>query len=101
MTRERYRGALLGLAGDALGTTLEFKPPGTFVPLADMIGGGPFGLKPGEWTDDTCMALCLAESLIEKRGFDAKDQLDRYCLWYEHGHLSSAGRCFDIGNTVR
>jgi ADP-ribosyl-[dinitrogen reductase] hydrolase len=102
MTRERYRGALLGLAaGDALGTTLEFKPPGTFPPLADMTGGGPFHLKPGEWTDDSSMALCLAESLIEKRGFDAKDQMDRYCSWYERGHLSSTGRCFDIGNTVR
>ena len=102
MTRERYRGALLGLAaGDALGTTLEFKPPGTFAPLADMIGGGQFHLKPGEWTDDTSMALCLAESLIEKRGFDAKDQIDRYCSWYKRGHLSSTGRCFDIGNTVR
>jgi ADP-ribosyl-[dinitrogen reductase] hydrolase len=101
-TRDRYRGALLGLAaGDALGTTLEFKPPGTFGPLADMIGGGPFNLNPGEWTDDTSMALCLAESLIEKRGFDAKDQMNRYCGWYERGHLSSTGRCFDIGNTVR
>jgi ADP-ribosyl-[dinitrogen reductase] hydrolase len=101
MTRERYRGALLGLAaGDALGTTLEFKPPGTFAPIADMIGGGHFHLKPGEWTDDTSMALCLAESLIEKRGFDAKDQIDRYCRWHEEGYLSSNGRCFDIGNTV-
>jgi ADP-ribosylglycohydrolase len=101
-TRERYRGALLGLAaGDALGTTLEFERPGTFAPLTDMIGGGPFHLKPGEWTDDTSMALCLAESLIEKRGFDAKDQMDRYCSWYERGHLSSTGRCFDIGNTER
>jgi ADP-ribosyl-[dinitrogen reductase] hydrolase len=101
MNRERYRGALLGLAaGDALGTTLEFKPPGTFTPLTDMTGGGPFNLKPGEWTDDTSMALCLAESLIAKRGFDAKDQMDRYCFWYEQGHLSSTGRCFDIGNTV-
>jgi ADP-ribosyl-[dinitrogen reductase] hydrolase len=100
-SRDRYRGALLGLAaGDALGTTLEFKPPGTFAPLIEMIGGGPFHLKAGEWTDDTSMALCLAESLIEKRGFDAKDQMDRYCSWYERGHLSSTGRCFDIGNTV-
>jgi ADP-ribosyl-[dinitrogen reductase] hydrolase len=102
MTRERYRGALLGLAaGDALGTTLEFKPPGTFAPLADMIGGGQFHLEPGEWTDDTSMALCLAESLIDRNGFDAKDQMDRYCSWYERGHLSSTGRCFDIGNTAR
>jgi ADP-ribosylglycohydrolase len=60
---------MLGLAvGDALGTTLEFKAPGTFKPITDMIGGGPFGLEPGQWTDDTSMALCLAESLIEKRG---------------------------------
>lgn len=68
---ERYRGALLGLAtGDAVGTTLEFKPPGTFDPISDMVGGGPFRLKAGEWTDDTSMALCLAESLIEKQAFD-------------------------------
>ena len=102
MTRDRYRGALLGLAGgDALGTTLEFKPPGTFAPLDDMIGGDPFHLKPGEWTDDTSMALCLVESLIEKHGFDAKDQMDRYCRWHEEGYLSSNARFFDIGNTVR
>ena len=64
----RYRGALLGLAvGDALGTTLEFTPPGTFEPVTDMVGGGPFGLEPGQWTDDTSMALCLAESLVELR----------------------------------
>jgi ADP-ribosylglycohydrolase len=102
MTRERYRGALIGLAaGDALGTTLEFESPGTFASLTEMIGGGPFDLKPGEWTDDTSMALCLAESLIERHGFDAKDQMERYCRWYEQGHLSSTGHCFDIGNTVR
>ena len=54
---ERFRGSLLGLAvGDALGTTLEFRPPGTFTPIDDMIGGGPFDLEPGEWTDDTSMA---------------------------------------------
>ena len=99
--RDKYHGALLGLAiGDALGTTVEFKPSGTFPPIMDIIGGGPFNLKPGEWTDDTSMALCLAESLVERRGFDAKDQMDRYCRWHEEGYLSSNGRCFDIGNTV-
>jgi ADP-ribosyl-[dinitrogen reductase] hydrolase len=92
----------LGLAvGDAVGTTLEFRQPGTFEPINDMVGGGPFGLKPGEWTDDTSMALCLAESLVEKRDFDPVDQLERYTRWYRHGHLSSTGSCFDIGNTVR
>lgn len=98
---ERYRGSLLGLAvGDALGTTLEFKPPGTFEPISEIVGCGPYGLKPGEWTDDTSMALCLAESLIERRGFDPIDQLERYVDWWQNGHLSSTGRCFDIGNTT-
>ena len=99
---DRYRGSLLGLAvGDAVGTTLEFKPPGTFTPIKDMVGGGPFGLKPGQWTDDTSMALCLAESLIEKQGFDPVHQLQKYLQWYRQGHLSSTGRCFDIGGTVQ
>ena len=98
---QRFRGCLLGLAvGDAVGTTLEFKPPGSFKPISDMVGGGPFRLKPGEWTDDTSMALCLAHSLLEKNGFDPKDQMDRYCRWWKEGYLSSNGRCFDIGNTV-
>ena len=98
---DRYLGGLMGLAaGDALGTTLEFRAPGPFEPIADMIGGGPFGLRPGEWTDDTSMALCLAESLIECRGFDPRDQMDRYVRWARDGHLSSNGRCFDIGMTV-
>jgi ADP-ribosylglycohydrolase len=65
-----------------------------------MIGGGPFGLKQGQWTDDTSMALCLAESLVEKRGFDPVDQLERYVRWYREGHLSSTGDCFDIGTTT-
>jgi ADP-ribosylglycohydrolase len=57
--RDRHHGALLGLAtGDALGTTLEFTRKGAFEPIDDMIGGGPFGLPPGYWTDDTSMALC-------------------------------------------
>ncbi len=99
---DRYRGCLLGLAtGDAVGTTLEFKPPGTFTPIKDMVGGGPFALQPGQWTDDTSMALCLAESLIEYNGFDPTDQLQRYLQWCQVGHLSSTGQCFDIGNTVR
>jgi ADP-ribosylglycohydrolase len=100
-TQSRYEGCLLGLAaGDALGTTVEFKAPGSFVPLTDMVGGGPFRLEKGQWTDDTSMALCLAESLIQCRGFDARDQMERYVRWWKEGHLSSTGRCFDIGNTV-
>lgn len=100
--RDRYVGCLLGLAaGDALGTTVEFRPRGSFEPLTDMIGGGPFGLGPGQWTDDTSMALCLAESLLAHGGFDAHDQMGRYLNWWKWGYLSSTGSCFDIGTTVR
>ena len=97
-----YRGALVGLAvADAVGTTLEFQKPGSFDPISDMIGGGPFQLKPGQWTDDTSMALCLAESLVKKQDMDLVDQLQRYVRWYREGYMSSTGHCFDIGNTVR
>lgn len=99
--RDRFRGCLLGLAaGDALGTTLEFKPPGSFEPIEDMVGGGPFGLKPGQWTDDTSMALCLATSLLECDGFDPTDQMQRYVRWWREGYLSSTGEYFDIGVTT-
>ena len=97
----RYQGCLVGLAvGDAMGTAVEFKAPGTFPPVTDMQGGGPFSLKPGEWTDDTSMALCLADSLLACQGFDAQDQLQRYVRWWQEGYLSSNGRCFDIGATT-
>jgi hypothetical protein len=86
--RDKYRGALLGLAaGDTLGTTVEFRSPGTFRPVTDMIGGGPFSLKPGEWTDVVCRltsrtfdmphctALCSSQwsafAFLEVAGFEA------------------------------
>jgi ADP-ribosyl-[dinitrogen reductase] hydrolase len=101
MRLQRFLGCLVGLAaGDALGTTLEFRNPGSFQPIDDIIGGGPFSLKAGEWTDDTSMALCLAESLIVRSGFDPLDQCERYVDWMKNGHLSSNGYCFDVGNTV-
>lgn len=98
---DRFYGCLLGLAcGDAVGATVEFSPRGSFVPLTGMIGGGPFNLQPGQWTDDTSMALCLAASLVESSGFDAHDQMERYVQWMENGYYSSTGRCFDIGATT-
>ncbi len=99
---DRYLGAMLGLAcGDAVGTTVEFCARGSFEPVVDMVGGGPFGLKPGQWTDDTSMALCLAKSLLERGTFDARDQMGRYLDWWRWGYLSATGVCFDIGETVR
>jgi ADP-ribosyl-[dinitrogen reductase] hydrolase len=98
---DRARGCLLGLAiGDAIGTTVEFKPRGSFTPMTDIVGGGPFQLKAGEWTDDTSMALCLGDSLLEK-GFDLHDQITKYVKWYREGYMSSNGRCFDIGIATR
>jgi ADP-ribosylglycohydrolase len=100
--RDRYTGCLLGLAvGDALGAPVEFRSPGGFEPLSDMIAGGPFNLLRGQYTDDTTMALCIAESILAKRAFDPVDQLQRYVRWYRQGYLSSTGECFDIGNTTR
>ena len=97
-TRDRFRGCQLGLAaGDASGTTLEFRPPGSFEPIDDVVGGGPFGLKPGQWTDETSMALCLATSLLECSGFNPTDQTQRYVRWWREGYLSSTGECFNIG----
>jgi ADP-ribosyl-[dinitrogen reductase] hydrolase len=100
--RERAIGSLLGLAvGDALGTTLEFTPRDSRPRLTGMEGGGPFRLKPGEWTDDTSMALALADSLVSCGGLEEHDLMTRFVSWWEDGAYSSNGRCFDIGNTVR
>ncbi len=101
-TIDRARGMLVGLAcGDALGTTAEFQPRGSFTPLTDIVGGGPFRLDAGQWTDDTSMALCLGASLLYQKRFDAADQMNRYINWWRHGYMSSTGRCFDIGNATR
>ena len=99
---DRARGALVGLAvGDSLGTTLEFRKRDTYPLHTEMTGGGPFKLQPGEWTDDTSMALALADSLIAYPEFNAKDLMDRFVSWYQDGTYSCTGSCFDIGNTTR
>ena len=98
----RFRGSLIGLAvGDALGAPVEFEPRGSFPPITGLRGGGPFNLKAGDWTDDTSLALCLAESLIEKGGFEPRDQAERYVRWWREGYMSATGNCFDIGNTTK
>ena len=92
----------MGLAvADAVGTTNEFKVASTFKPITDMVGGGPFLLKPGQWTDDTSMALCLADSLLAKGHYDSFDVMERYQRWFSKGYRSSTDRCFDIGGQVR
>jgi ADP-ribosylglycohydrolase len=95
--RERFQGALLGLAvGDAVAAATQYRRPGRFTPVGDMLGGGPFDLPRGAWSDDTAMALCLAESLLECQGFDPRDQVARYRRWQLEGHLSATGQCLGI-----
>jgi ADP-ribosyl-[dinitrogen reductase] hydrolase len=95
--RERFQGAMLGLAvGDALAAATQFRRPGSFAPVGDLLGGGPFDLPRGAWSDDTAMALCLAESLAECEGFDPADQLERYGRWQREGHLSATGQCLGV-----
>lgn len=105
----RSKGCLMGLAvGDAVGTTLEFKDR-DYENITDMVGGGPFQLDPGQWTDDTSMALCLGYALLEDHDVNdvrqsltwSEAQLVNYVDWYKNGYCSSNGHCFDIGGTTR
>ncbi|HUQ09180.1 MAG TPA: ADP-ribosylglycohydrolase family protein [Steroidobacteraceae bacterium] len=99
--RERFQGALMGLAiGDALAAHTQFRKPGTFAPVGDMLGGGPFDLPRGAWTDDTAMALLLAESLLERHGFDGLDQVQRFARWQREGYGSATGQCVGIAANV-
>lgn len=99
--RSRFQGALVGLAvGDALAAPTQMLKRGSFAPVHDLIGGGNYDLPRGAWTDDTAMALCLAESLLERHGFDARDQVERYTLWQQQGHLSATGQCIGITASV-
>jgi ADP-ribosyl-[dinitrogen reductase] hydrolase len=97
---DRAVGALVGLAiGDALGTSVEFMSRGNFAPVTGMRGGGVFQLKPGEWTDDTSMALALGEALLQDPAMSNPALvMNRWLNWYHHGMYSHNGRCFDIGN---
>jgi ADP-ribosyl-[dinitrogen reductase] hydrolase len=95
--RDRFIGALIGLAvGDAVAAATQYRRPGSFTPVGDMLGGGPFDLPRGGWSDDTSMALCLADSLLERNGFDARDQVERYRRWQTEGYLSATGQCVGI-----
>jgi ADP-ribosylglycohydrolase len=99
--RERFQGALVGLAvGDALAAHTQFRKPGSFSAVGDLLGGGPFDQPRGAWTDDTAMALLLAESLLDREGFDAHDQVQRYVRWQREGYGSATGQCVGISANV-
>jgi len=91
----RARGTLLGLAcGDALGRPVEFRSPQRidreFDRLDEMIGGGTHDKPAGTITDDTELALRIAQSLVDRGGFDGADVAERFLGWYDSGP-------FDIG----
>lgn len=98
--KNRFLGCLVGLAvGDAVGAPVEFFPRGRFPPVVDMFSGGKLHIQKGEYTDDTSMALCLADSLLSSQGFDFDDQMYRYDLWTRHGVYSSRPKAFGFGQT--
>ena len=95
--RQRFLGTLVGLAtGDALAAPTQGEVAGSFARVTDLVGGGKLALPRGAWSDDTAMALCLAESLLECSGSDTRDQLERYARWQREGYMSSTGRCVGI-----
>lgn len=97
----RKRGTLIGLAvGDSLGSAIEFRKQGTFPPITCYRSGGPHSLMAGQWTDDTSLALAMADS-IGKKGWDINDQIQRYVEWWQTGKYSVNGWCFDIGGITR
>ncbi|CAF3853179.1 unnamed protein product [Rotaria sordida] len=101
---DRIKGSMFGLVlGDALGAHVEFRPHSYMLAnqVTDLRGGGTWGLEKGQFTDDGSMALCLANSLVARRGFEPYDQLVRYKWWFRHGYMSSTGNCFDIGESTR
>ena len=88
---DRAAGVLIGLAaGDALGAGYEFGP--AFDGPVEMKGGGPFGWAPGEWTDDTQMAICIADQAATG-DLDLDALGDRFIAW--------ANEANDIGNQTR
>ena len=99
--RSRFQGTIFGLAtGDALAAPTQMLHRGKFTPVHDLIGGGNYDLPRGAWTDDTAMALCLAESLLDKHAFDPRDQIARYTRWQQQGYQSATGQCIGITASV-
>ena len=100
--RDRFRGSLLGAAlGNALGVTNDMRSAKNVVTMSDMSGGGMFSIPAGGWTDETAMLLCVTESLIQMRRFDARDVADRFLRWWREGYLTCNGRVYEVGSTTR
>lgn len=106
---QRIKGGLYGLLiGDAVGVPYEFHQPQDLPPraLLEMIPPAGFNrahnrVKPGTWSDDGALALCLLESLLANNGLDLADMGRRFVEWESKGHLAVDGFVFDIGIQTR
>lgn len=95
------KNALLGLVvGDALGVPVEFKSREELKenPVADMFGYGTHNQPPGTWSDDSSLALCLAEELT--KGFNLNTIADSFVRWLYEGYWTAHGKVFDVGNST-
>lgn len=98
---DRKRGCLYGLAiGNALGVAIEFKEKGKFPLITSYRSGGPHSLQKGNWTDDTSMALALADSIF-KKGWNLQDQMTRYLDWFQNGRYTIGDHYYAISYTTR
>ena len=99
---DRSMGALLGLAvGDALGAPYEGLARDSYPRVSEYSAAGVHGLDPGGWTDDTAMAICLAESLLARGGLNERDLLARFLRWYRMGENSCTGAAVGISRKTR
>ncbi|MFA6845568.1 MAG: ADP-ribosylglycohydrolase family protein [Sphaerochaetaceae bacterium] len=98
MFRESVYNGIYGLCiGDAIGVPAEFKSREELRvnPITGMTGFGTHYQKPGTWSDDTSLALCLLDSL--SNGLDYLDIMDKFRSWEELGMYTPYGRIFDVG----
>ena len=99
--RDRIRGALLGLAlGESASIPTQLRRAGSFTPVRDLFGGGPFDLPRGAWADETAIMLCVATSLLDRGGFDSVEQLEQLRRWQQRGENSATGECLGITAAV-
>lgn len=95
----RTQGTLLGqIAGDSLGSLVEFKSPSEILALYpngvhELANGGTFNTLAGQPTDDSEMAILLARSLADKGNYNASEVRRQYVFWLESNP-------FDCGNTI-
>ncbi|WP_270488185.1 ADP-ribosylglycohydrolase family protein [Butyricimonas synergistica] len=92
---------LLGTAiGDALGVPVEFEHRQELEknPVVGMREYGTHNQPKGTWSDDSSLALCLAESLCN--GYNLNDIADKFIKWYYDGYCTPYGKVFDVGVTT-